>query len=182
MCCFRKNWLKRRTQRAKFNNQKWKLLSIEREYLRPSTRKQGRGKSTRAITRLAKRVTNLIDMRIFIGQNEDWLGVMLNVRHDLRAKRRKSCSSYKRKWQLTWFRHGFLNRFILFSLEQFYSLIKKNRKKTSKSKQIGKRTNMSEGGAQKRCTLMIVRKYSVKGEKRQRFPNYVKLWRKTRGA
>ena len=34
---------------------------------------------------------------------------------------------------------------------------------------------MSEGGAQKRCTLMIVRKYSVKGEKPQRFPNYVKL-------
>ena len=54
------------------------------------------------------------------------------------TKTRKSCSRFEIKWQSTWFRHGFLNRLIWFSLERLHSLkkikINKNGKKKTGTK------------------------------------------------
>ena len=54
------------------------------------------------------------------------------------TKTRKSCSRFEIKWQSTWFRHGFLNLLIWFSLERLHSLKKKielNKNEKKKKKQ-----------------------------------------------
>ena len=53
----------------------------------------------------------------------------------VKTKTRKSCSRFEIKWQSTWFRHGFLNLLIWFSLERLHSF-KKNwiKQKTKKNK------------------------------------------------
>ena len=51
----------------------------------------------------------------------------------VKTKTRKSCSRFEIKWQSTWFRHGFLNLLIWFSLERLHSL-KKNWMKQKRKK------------------------------------------------